>query len=97
MWGAVWKYLGMQPRPYACVFNVYSGPDRQHQTAGHAISAFIPADGQLRIRIYDMNAGEWLIECQDHWKTWSNGLDASMQGDQHGPINFVEVMDLEPK
>jgi hypothetical protein len=97
MWGAVWKYLEMQQRPYACIFNVYCGPDKQHQVGGHAISVFIPAGGQFRLRIYDMNGGEWLIECQDHWRTWSNGLDASMAADKDGPINFVEVMDLQRK
>jgi hypothetical protein len=27
MWGGVWKYLGLQQRPYACIFNVFSGPE----------------------------------------------------------------------
>jgi hypothetical protein len=70
---------------------------KQHQVGGHAISVFIPAGGLFPLRICDMNGGEWLIECQDHWRTWSNGLDASMAADKDGPINFVEVMDLQRK
>ena len=95
MWGVLWKFLGMQPRPYACVFNAYQGSDRNH--GGHTISAYIPAGGPLRIRVFDMNAGEFLIENADQWRIWSNGLDGSMEGDHKGLFNFVDVMDLRLK
>ncbi len=67
MWCAVFMWITTQVHhPYYAVLN--------HENGGHSLAVYV--DAQLKIRVWDLNAGEFKIDGKQEWEAWTAELKA---------------------
>ena len=88
MWCVIGKYLRQEVKGGA-LLNLYDGKVKSASKEGHAIGAFVQQDEA--VRVFDMNAGEFLLKDQNAWVAWAKALDT-----YYAPTvyNFVDVYEV---
>ena len=91
MWCVLGKYL-RESVSGGALLNMYEAPIKADSKKGHAIGVYVQSD--RAIRLFDMNAGEFLLKDQTAWQAWARDM-----GSFYNPVVYrhVDVFALEHK
>jgi hypothetical protein len=79
MWGAVYRWSMQQTKPFAAILS----------DSKHSVGVFIRAES---IRIWDMNAGEFLVTGEAQWRMWSSQFEKFETGGTLAKVDLIPIV-----